>query len=101
MVGAAAAGGAVGAAGAAGAPEAGGTEGAAGALGTEGAAGGVGMLGGGGVPPGMEGGGGLLISEKIAVLNDSSRLFPTVNQEKECAKPKFRAIFFNLERIPS
>jgi hypothetical protein len=33
-------------------------------LGTEGAAGGVGMLGGGGVPPGMEGGGGLLISEK-------------------------------------
>ncbi|WP_418682112.1 hypothetical protein, partial [Akkermansia sp.] len=59
-----------------------------------------GGVGGGGVPPGMEGGGGLLISEKIAVLKDSSRLFPSVNQEKECAKFVFHAIFFNSARIP-
>ena len=97
MVGAAAAGGAAGA----GAPDTGGAAGGTGGWGTEGAAGAGGGVGGGGVPPGMEGGGGLLISEKIAVLKDSSRLFPSVNQEKECAKPKFRAIFFNLERIPS
>lgn len=91
MVGAAAAGGAAGA----GAPDTGGAAGGTGGWGTEGAAGAGGGVGGGGVPPGMEGGGGLLISEKIAVLKDSSRLFPSVNQEKECAKFVFHAIFFN------